>query len=195
MNQFVGHITDFFWNLDKKQFNQIAIGVLSTSLVIFIGGLYWQHRRTKSFKAEMITVNNSRMRVKEILDKNELIKMQQHRAEEILDKDTKFFLEDYFDKLIKSMQLQSNVKLDIPITQDLENEHAEGYVEVHIDAEFFNINMKQLVNLLQELEKNERIVIRKLEITKPGPQPTINVVLTISTVQHKMRPPQSVEAE
>lgn len=195
MNQFVKHITDFFWNLDRKQFNQIAIGILSTSLIILVGGLYWQHSKTKRFKADMNAVNNSRTRVKEILEKNELIKIQKQRAEELLNKDTKFLLKEYFQKLTTNLQLQANLKLDVPIIRDLEAMRAEGYEEVLMNAEFSNINMKQLVDLLHELETNELIIIKKIEITKPGLPPTINVALTISTVQHKTGTAQVVEAE
>jgi hypothetical protein len=197
MNPFIGHITDFFWNLDRKQFNQIAIGILSASLIILVGGLYWQHSKTKHFKAEMNAANNSRTRVKEILEKNELVKIQRQRAEELLNKDTKFLLKEYFEKLTNSMQLQTNLKTEpFPIITNLENVRAENYEEIHIEAEFVNINMKQLVDLLHALEQNERIVIKKLEIIKPRPQqPTIDAALTISTIQHKTGTAQVVEAE
>ena len=195
MNSIINQITDFFWNLDKKQFNHIVIGLLAGTTLILGTTIYLQFRRARSFKKEMAVINNNRTSIKEILEKNEQIKMQQKRAEEILAKDKQFKLKEYFETLLNTMQPQPNLKSDPITTKDLENLRAQGYEEVGMDAELVNLNMKQLVDLLSALEQNERIDIKKLEITKSKQQPTIDVMLTIGTLQHKATTAEVFEAE
>jgi len=76
MSQIINQITDFFWNLDKKRFNHITIGLLVGTFVLFSGVLYSQFRRISHFKRDMISINKNRERVKSILEQNERIKMQ-----------------------------------------------------------------------------------------------------------------------
>lgn len=195
MSQLINQVTDFFWNLDKKNFNQIAIGLLAGVTLILGGTIYIQFRRVKSFKKEMIAVNKNRERIKEILVKNEVIKMQRTRAEEILATDKQFKLKEYIDTLLSKLQLQTNLKSVLITPNDLENLRVQGYEEVRMDLDLINLNMKQLVDLLDELEQKDRIDIKKLEITKSKQQPAIDVVLTISTLQHKVGTTEVFETE
>ncbi len=195
MSQLINQVTDFFWNLDKKNFNQMAIGLLAGVTLILGGTIYGQFRRVKSFKKEMIAVNKNRERIKEILEKNEVIKMQRTRAEEILATDKQFKLKEYIDTLLSKFQLQTNLKSVLITPNDLENLRVQGYEEVRMDLDLINLNMKQLVDLLNELEQKDRIDIKKLEITKSKQQPAIDVVLTISTLQHKVGTPEVFETE
>lgn len=196
MSQITNQVTDFFWNLDKKKFNQITIGLLTGTTIILGGIIYLQFRRTSHFKKEMNIINKNRERVKEILEKNELIKMQRARAEEILAQNKQFKLKQYIeDDLLKQLNLGANLKSDPVSINDLENLRAQGYEEVRMVLDLININMKQLIDLLDILEHNNRIVLKKLEITKSKQQPTIDVTLTMSTLQHKAGAAEVFEAE
>jgi hypothetical protein len=195
MNQMINQVTDFFWDLDKKQFNRLALGLIAGALLLLGGTIYLQFRRARFFKKEMTAINVNRTRIKEILEKNEQIKMQQKRAEEILAKDKQFKPKEYLEILLNKLQLMSNLKSSQLNTNDLEKLRAQGYEEVRIEFELININTKQLVDLLSELEKNDRIDIKKVEITKTKQQPTISAILIISTLQHKATTTEVFEVE
>jgi type II secretory pathway component PulM len=53
--------------------------------------------------------------------------------------------------------------------------------------------MKQLVDLLQELEQNNRIDIKNLDITKSKKQATIDVQIIITTLQQKIETSEETE--
>jgi len=71
----------------------------------------------------------------------------------------------------------------------------QGYQEVAIDAVLDNIDMKQLTELLHDLENKDRIVIKRIEIDKNKQHPTINVSLTISTLELKTGTMEVLETE
>ncbi len=55
--------------------------------------------------------------------------------------------------------------------------------------------MKQLVDFLNELEQNNRISIKRLEITKSKTGQTIDVQMTISTLQQKIEASEEIGTE
>jgi len=195
MNQIIQYIINFFWKLDNKTFNRLLMGAIATVILIFGILIYTQSKAIRRFKREMVSVNNDRMRTKEILEKNELLKKQQKRAEEILAQDKKFKLKEYIEDLVTQSKLMQNLKADPVTINELEHLRSQGYEEVRMEAELINLNMKQLVDLLHELEQNNRIDIKRLEITKSKKQPTIDVQLTISTLQQKAEASEEFETE
>lgn len=197
MNKFISPVTNFFFSLDKKSFNHILIGTLGGIVILLGFFLYLQFHEVRRLKREMIKVNNERMQTKEILEKNEIFKKQQKQAEELIAQDEQFKLKDYFLKLIDKLNLKNNLKTDpVPTTNSLENLHSQGYEEVKMDIELIKLNMRQLTDLLAELEQNKRIDIKKLEILKTKREPTIDVQpLSISTIQKMAGATEEAETE
>lgn len=195
MNRPINQIMDFFWNLDKKQFKNLYIILLTSTLTIFGLTIYLQFNRIKTSQKKMVEINNNRQLINKILEENEILKMRKKRGEEIIAKDKDFFLKKYFEDLVDSHQLRSNLKSVQLITNDPENLRAQGYQEVVIDAILENIDMKQFVELLNDLENKDRIVIKKIELDKSKQQPTINVSLTISTLELKTGTVEAFETE
>jgi len=194
MNQIMRPIINFFRQLDNRTFNRMLMVIISGIILIFGTLLYTQLKAVRRYKREMVSINNERMHIKEILEKNELLKKQQKRAKEILAQNKNFFLTEYIENLAK--QLKLNLKA-YPITViDLENLRSQGYEEVRMEAELINLNMKQVVDLLHELEQNNIIDIKRVEITKSKKQPTtIDLALTISTLQQKAEVAEEFETE
>jgi|GEM_PF-1072416 len=194
MNNIIDHITDVIWHLDGKKFTQIALGIMIGATAVLGTIIYTQHRRNKKFKIAMETINKQRKDVKELLEKNEIIKQYQEQAEKVLAQDKTFLFKGYIeDNLLKSLQLTAKpYKVDTNIPENLRE---LGYQEVTANLEFINLDMKQLVDLLEKLEKTNRIDIKKLEITKSKQQPKIDVALTISTIEHRTGTSVDVESE
>ena len=195
MNHIMQTITNFFWQLDKKRFNQVLIGSISLLTISFGLFLYFQFNTIRRLKRTMVTINVERMQTKELLEKNELLDRQKKRAQEIINQDKNFFLKKYFLEIVNKFSLIKNLK-DAPVREiSLENLRSQGYEEVRIEAEFINLNMKQLVDFLNELEQNNRISIKRLEITKSKTGQTIDVQMTISTLQQKIEASEEIGTE
>ena len=195
MNHIMQTITNFFWQLDNKRFNQVLIGSISLLTMSFGLFLYFQFNTIRRLKRTMVTINTERMQTKELLEKNELLNRQKKRAQEIINQDKNFFLKKYFLEIVNKFSLIKNLKV-APVREiSLENLRSQGYEEVRIEAEFVNLNMKQLVDFLNELEQNNRISIKRLEITKSKTGQTIDVQMTISTLQQKIEASEEIGTE
>ena len=198
MNKFISPITNFFFNLDEKNFNHILIGSISGIIILFGLFLYLQFHEVRRLKREMIKVNNERMQTKEILEQNEILKKQQKEVEELIAQDKQFkYIKQEFLKIIDTLNLKNNLKTDpTPVTKELEHLRSQGYEEVQLDIELTKLNMRQLTELLIELEKNKRINIKRLEIAKSKNEPTVEVQpLVISTIQKKAEATEEAETE
>src|SRR3989339_1298165 len=121
MNKFISPITNFFFNLDKKNFNHILIGSISGIIILFGLFLYLQFHEVRRLKREMIKVNNERMQTKEILEQNEILKKQQKEVEELIAQDKQFkYIKQEFLKIIDTLNLKNNLKTDpTPVTKEL----------------------------------------------------------------------------
>ena len=104
-------------------------------------------------------------------------------VEETLAKDTDFKIGGYFKNLLTKLNLRDKEIAEETSTSDLE----ENYRKSELNAKFEDMTMKELTELLQEIEHNSRIAMERLEITKSKKQPkTIEVNLTISTLLPKI---------
>jgi len=138
------------------------------------------------------------MQTKEILEQNEILKKQQKEVEELIAQDKQFkYIKQEFLKIIDTLNLKNNLKTDpTPVTKELEHLRSQGYEEVQLDIELTKLNMRQLTELLIELEKNKRINIKRLEIAKSKNEPTVEVQpLVISTIQKKAEATEEAETE
>lgn len=182
MSQIINQITDFFWALDKKRFNQITIGVLVGTTLILGGTLYFQWRRIAASKKTMTDINKNRDEIRKILERNEVIKKHQEHAKEIIAQEPDFYLIRYFQELLDKMHLDKNLE-----SKDLQVNRAPlatpDFVEESIEPRLVDLNMEKLVSLLDALEKKERIIIKRVVITKSKKPQAIDVGLSISTIK------------
>jgi len=188
-------ITLFFFNLDKKKFSYILFSIIALITLLFGMITYIHITSINSLKKEMIKVNNERMQTKNILEQNELLKKQQKDVEELIAQNKQFKLKDYFEKTLEKLNIKNNMKAPTITTEPLELLRSQGYEEVRMEVELVKLNTKQLTELLSELEENKRIDIKKLEITKSKKEPTIDVQLTITTLQKMATATEEFEME
>jgi len=193
MNKVVTKVVNFFWELDSNQFKKLLLGSVLTIIALFSLMLYVQFKGIRKLKREMININDNRMRIKEILEKNEVLKKHRAHVEEIIAQDKKFKLGEYIEQTVKQLDLVKNLKAYPLSINDLEHLRSKGYEQVRMEADFVNLNMKQLVDLLQELEQNNRIDIKNLDITKSKKQATIDVQIIITTLQQKIETSEEME--
>ncbi len=111
------------------------------------------------------------------------VKKQKAIVDEILNENKSFKLLGYFDEITNKLGIDKNVKEKSTSENTLEILTAKGYKEVRVNATFTELNTRQLAELLDEFEKNERIYTKNLEITKSSKTPTIDVEIVIATLQ------------
>ncbi|HVW99634.1 MAG TPA: hypothetical protein VHA52_04210 [Candidatus Babeliaceae bacterium] len=175
-------VRDFIVVLDRRQFYRylaIAIGIFLILLGI-VG--YIHYRKIGTLERKLRRINQQRDEARTILQEHAMVKQQQADVDSILEKDRDFRLVKYFLSLVDQLSLRQNLTQDpIPMSEDLNN----GYTEVRIPATFTNLNMKQVVELLQEIDKNDRVYTKELSLIKSSKSPTLDVTLIIATLQPK----------
>lgn len=171
----------FIQDLDDREFYRY-LAVFLAALVLIMGGIvFFNYRTTAQLKKRITRLNNNRHALQEILTTFERVKQQKADVAAILEKDKTFKIVGYLDQLIGTLNLTQH---RAGLQQSEESlEHLSEYNEIKLIVSFADMNMRQLVELLREIEKNERIYIKELEITKSGGRPAIDVRLTIATLQ------------
>jgi hypothetical protein len=114
-----------------------------------------------------------------LLGKWNSIKSQQKSVETMLEKNKNFKLGFYIINLINEKNL--NAKTSSPVVQPLGK---TSYEEVTQVLTVNNSNTKILANLLEIIENNELVYIKKMEISPQ--EKTISFALTLATLQQKV---------
>lgn len=183
--KFLEPIINFINNLDEKNFYRYLYITISVIILLFAYLTYRYFSTVSSLQKELRKINISRQETQTILARDVKIKNQKALVDEMLEKDKNFKLMQYFDSVVNKLSLTKNVKSTSITTSEMER-FAENYIEVKLDINLINMNTKQLVDFLSELDKNERIYTKGLEITKANKTPSIDVNLTIATLQPKI---------
>lgn len=171
-------------SIDQKRFFQYMIGMLGT-ITFALALLFFNYYRTVSkLKAEAMAINELREKEKTILDKAQRIKKDQKEIDAILAQDKNFKIAGYFTDLIEKVGLAQK-KPSIEVTTAPQ----EGkYQESILQALFTILSMKELTELLQEIELNKRVFIKELDITPSKKQAnSIDVTLIIATLEPKQQ--------
>jgi hypothetical protein len=180
MNEWMKKVVDYINNLDRKSFVRYIYIILGTQLLMGSFLLYRTHRRINQLKKELKKVNSLRRSTQELLRKNQAVEEQHKEVDAILDENPNFKLQKYFRDLLNRNALAAGTIETSEITNPVD----PAYDEVQARAKLTDITTKQLTQLLQEIEGNPRVHIKKLEITQKKPQ-TIDVNLTIATLLKK----------
>lgn len=178
-------IFDFFNKFSEKKFIQFIIIflVFITTLCGII--IYKYYSNTNNLVKQIKSINNLRIEAKDLLERNLAIKNQQEKVDEILTKDKNFKIINYFETLTKELRLNNYINEKSKQISISDVESKQNYSEIRLNVKIQNINMKQLTDLLEKIENNERVFIKKLEINKSEKLPTIDADLTIATLEEK----------
>lgn len=172
--------------LDEKEFLKYSAIFLGVMCLLATGIIVRYYFKTSSLHKEMRRTNQSREDVKQILERYERVKKQREEVDALLEKDEDFILEEYIERLRTQFHLTYTIESRTTAPRD------DVYQEIAINAKFTNMNMRELTELLQEIEKNKRVYTKDLEIDKSKKRPgTLDVSITIATLKKA----QKTEAE
>lgn len=185
-------INEYIINLDEKRFYTYLASAIGVIIFLCIGLIYYYYSSINYWKKQINEINISRDEVKQIIDRDELVLKQREQVNKMLEEMPDFKIEGYFNDLIAKLGLTQNKVTSPNITYgDLGDKE---YREVLLTTQFDNLNMKQLTELLNDIEQNNRIYTKELEITKSKKVPnTIEATLTIATLQRKPETTEVVE--
>lgn len=171
--------TRFFQEAEKKELYRYFILFMAGFLLCMGLFFYWYLGKLDSLRTTLQNTNKARLEARKILQQHALVMQQQNEVNAILEKDNDFLILDYFNTLLASLHLEVYNSKPAHVTEENLN---NGYIEEKLDAGFTNMNMQQLCQLLDKIERNERIYTKELNITKALKSPTIDVTLTIATL-------------
>lgn len=179
------NIRNFFILLEEKDFKKYAL-IFFVLIFTILGFIFYRYfSKVSHLKKEIQRTNIAREDAKQLLTKHQKVKRQKILVDEILEKDKKFKILQFFDSVVEKLNLSNKVS-DKKISQnDLENSADQDYIEIKLDVTLSGMNMKQVNDLLNEIENNERVYIKSLEITRPNSVPAVDVNITIVTLQFK----------
>jgi len=169
--------------LEQKDFFKYLIIVLA--FIVFLTGaiLFWHYKKIGNLQESLEEINEVREEtVLPILRRMDTVALQKKQVDTILAKDPEFKIRDYLEKLLTDQGITFNTIT--PTVVDLGNNYNEAFAKVRLSE----MDMKQLVEFLEAIEKNERVYAKDLEIIKSKKNPgTIEVNVTVATLEPKQR--------
>lgn len=171
---------EYIQTVEQKRVYQYIAGILITLSVLVLVVLYVRSSYRDSALTRLADINEQREQVKRIITNAQKIKQQRAQVNAMLAKDDSFKITSYLDTVLKKLHLSEKTTIGEHSQVDREN----GYRESTRKITLVNMNMKELSELLHELEQNERIYIKDLEIVRSSRTPqTIDVMLSVATLE------------
>jgi hypothetical protein len=186
--EIMNKIQTYINSLEEKRFYQYLIGICVVVLLVIAGIVFQYYRSVSRLKAEITRINEDRNEIRSLLEKAQLDKKEQKEIDAILAKDENFKIAGYFEDLLGKLGLADKQASKAEVSTPAR----EGkYQESILQAKFSGMTMKDLTELLQEIELNKRVFTKELDITvSPKIPGTIDVTLTIATLEPKPKEPR-----
>jgi len=168
--------------LDKKSwYTYLAIiGAIVFSIIAAI--LFYYFTATATWQQKISNINETRLEIKRLLDRSERVQKERAEVMKLLEDDPNFKIKAYVQETLEKIGIAGNVSAEnvVPSTAD------DNYEVTIATYQLSGITMKQLTELLNELENNKRVFTKELDIMKSKKVPrTIDVGITIATIMPK----------
>ena len=181
--KFFARFNNFIEELDEKDLQKYII-IFSIFIALITGGIIFHYRNSINKLTEKIdNINNQRKKTERLLYDKKIVTEQYEKVKKILAKNPNFLIRGYFEKeLLPKLNLDKNKFTVDTMEEDISDE----YTEIKLNANLTNLNTKDLCNILNALEEQERIYIKNVEISHHQQNPNvIDINLTIATLQPK----------
>jgi hypothetical protein len=176
-------IKNYIATLNTQELQRMFLIVIGVFVFLLCGFLFYHIRSVNALHRDINSVNKTRREVQHMLSTYATVQEQKESVNKILTEDKAFKIKEYFTSVLRDLQFeQKNIEqTTVSEPRDLRN----GYFEIRLDGSFINITMQNLAELLQTIERNKRVYIKDLTITKNTQTPTIDARLSIATLQPK----------
>lgn len=166
---------------DEKQFYTYISSALGALVLLVLLVMFYYVRSTGNIKKKIQELNTIRSgQIKQILTKADLIKKQKEALDTMLEEDPEFKLTEHLEKVLAQLNLSDRKDRSEPLNKiDIDDKYTENKIEFTLN----DIDMKQLVEFLVNIESNRRVYTKKLEITKSKTTPMkLEARITIATL-------------
>jgi hypothetical protein len=181
--EFLNTIKNHILQLDTKTFFAYVGGFLLGMLFIMGGLYYYYYDAIDDLTAQIEELNGKREKIRKLLERKTRLEQQEIEVNKLLKEDPNFIIGDYFNQVINKLKLTLKEPYTVSETPKLEGK----YQEYTLPARFEAIDMKQICELLEDIENNKRVYTKSLEIVRSGTVPTkLDVTLTIGTLLNKI---------
>ncbi len=186
INRLLARIESFLATQNSSMFRNYILVYIGTFSVLCGGLIFYYNYRTAAMIKNIRTLNTKRVQVQELLSKELTIREQQNLVDELIQQDKNFLIMHYFETIAEQLNLTNKLQEKPRLTT---NEPAmlksKGYSELILEIKLDDLNMWQVTQLLEELEKNKRVYIKNLELeSNPDTPPTVSLLLTIATLKN-----------
>ena len=174
----VESIKDYLHGLNQREMlRAMAMYLICFSLII--GYLLFRHVNLfNEIEQRTKVLNKARQDIQSILTEYDQVKSKKKEVDQILTTDKNFYLVKYYQDTIQASSIVNKTSSNLSTQAG-----PAGYDEESLQINFTQITMKQLCEFLQNIQANNRVVVKNLDITK-GPVPKkINAGLTIATLK------------
>jgi len=170
-------------SLSAKTFS--IIGGILISITIAIGGLiiFWHFNAINHLYEQLEEINALRKdRIQPLLIRAKRVRKEHEKVDALLAQDPNFKIGEVIENILTELHL-----IDNAVTRNYaETEREEKYIERVLSMRLENIDMKQLAQLLERIESNQRITMNTIEIVKSKKKLNkLEVSLTIAELQPK----------
>lgn len=178
--EFIERLTRFLRRLDERELQRL-IGIVLGSITLLLALLmYFYFSTTWNLQRRLQDINQKRKETQSILAKYDIVMQQQKKVDELLKADPTFRIKHFFTVTLQELDLTGRLKKEPEVSsQDL----VTGYRALKLDAQLTNLSMKQLVGLLDKIERNERVYIKEVTITPAKQSQALEIILTIATFE------------
>ena len=184
------NVRDSIESLSEKEFRNYFM--IAVSIVIIGTGfiIYRYYANIHRLNNRLAILNEQREEIKQLLERYELVQQQKQGVDALLAQDTNFKIAGYFGDVLTQLALTNNKISEPELSQDeLEN----GYTEITLSASLQNMNMKTITQLLDTLEKKQRIYTKALELSRPSQAASITINIIIATLEPQQKPAATTE--
>lgn len=175
----IDFLRDFIRGLDKKEFRLYASLYIAISMFVVMGILIRHIYLVREAKAKVVQLNATRKKVQKILTDFGQVAQQRIKIDALLAKDKNFHIQKFYQDVTQRFGIATDAKEKLS-SQKLDN----GYIEESLLISFVKITTKQLCDLLKEIENEEKIYIKSIDISKNLVK-KINVTMDIATLRSK----------
>jgi hypothetical protein len=182
MMEFFKKIVAYIQQLSQKNFYTYS-GIYVGGVVILSLLLILRYYSNSQYLIEQNNnINDQRERVQQLLTDAQQVQKQKTEVNKMIEQDEDFNILAYFQTTLAKLGLNKHLGTIANTRTDRE----DNYTEEEAKAQLSDLTMKQLTELLQEIEQNKRIYSKELEIVKSKKrQNTIEISITIATLIKK----------
>lgn len=172
-------VINFFRNIDQKDLRRYVYMYVACFMLLIGLIVYRYVTQIGEYENKMKQLNRARRNLQGIMTDYNQVKQQKDQVDQILKKDKNFYLQKFFQDLIKELKINQKATTNL-ISQKLQN----GYIEESLQIRFNSLTMQQLCQFLEKLETSQRVYAKKLDITSKGVQSrSISVSFAIATLK------------